>query len=128
VLIAGGVGPGFVLQTSAVLYDPCTGTFTATGPMIARGEVLRCGGAGERKGSGRGWRHDLTNLAAAEIYDPATGRFTATGSMRAWRYLHTITPLPDGIGAGGGSGPITTFPADRGALDPATGTSRSRDR
>lgn len=78
VLIAGGSGGS---TPSAELYDPSTGTFTATGDMLnARGghsaillanaKVLIVGGYGT--GS-------YPNLAAAELYDPATGSFAATG-------------------------------------------------
>ena len=87
VLIAGGSnGPNSDVGhlASAELYDPATGTFTATGSMtsqradhnavlLADGRVLLSGGTSDTSGSG--------GMGSAEIYDPRSGRFTATGSM-----------------------------------------------
>jgi hypothetical protein len=85
VLVAGGDSPGVdTAQTrTAEIYDPSTGTWSATGPMnfarsffsatlLADGRVLVAGGRTEPNGA-------LT--ASAEVYDPATGRWTMTGSM-----------------------------------------------
>ena len=99
VLVAGGssgtdVGPGDL--NSAEIYNPATGTFTATGTMIEGttlqtatvlkdGRVLIVGGEGVGSGS-----------ATAEIYDPSTGQFSATGSMPEGREGHTATLLRDG--------------------------------
>ena len=69
---------------SAELYDPTTGTFTATGPMVAArlyhtavllgsGKVLIISGAE--------WQsRDTTIDLRAELYDPANGIFAATGT------------------------------------------------
>ena len=98
VLIAGGYTTGccFVkAESSAELYDPSTGTFTATGSMstgrvyhsatlLPNGKVLIAGGAG---GSIR---------PSAEIYDPGTGKFSGTGEMTISRWDHTATLLNDG--------------------------------
>jgi hypothetical protein len=105
VLLAGGIdnaglGSGDSLAT-AELYDPNTGTFTATGSMASRranhsstalldGEVLVAGGLANITLEG-----SVTNTA--EIYDPNTGRFTATtGNLISGVFAHTATLLKDG--------------------------------
>jgi hypothetical protein len=84
VLIAGGFSAAGTSLASAELYDPSTGTFTATGDMIAargahaadllaNGKVLVAGGRTSFTGG--------VGVYSAELYDPSTGAFTATGSM-----------------------------------------------
>ncbi|MEV7028374.1 kelch repeat-containing protein, partial [Kitasatospora sp. NPDC093558] len=110
VLIAGGetspsAHPG--ITALAELYDPATGSWTATGSMttarlffpatlLPDGTVLVSGG--EDSGS--------NILASAEVYDPATGSWTATGSMNTARDNHTMTLLLSGkaLVAGGQTG------------------------
>jgi hypothetical protein len=90
VLITGGADsthPGSPVL-SAELFDPTTGTFTATGNMTTRqifasatlladGRVLITGGRVLDDGTGA-----FANLlGVAELYDPSTGTFTATGNM-----------------------------------------------
>ncbi len=101
VLIVGGIirqEGDFNRPTSAELYDPATGTFSATGSMtVARdyatatllldGRVLFAGGA-----SG----NPALPLASAELYDPRTGTFTATGSMTVDRDGAVAVLLQDG--------------------------------
>jgi hypothetical protein len=127
VLVAGGWGTSGLAVASAEIYDPATGTFTATGSMtlprvyaaaalLADGRVLVTGG--EAAGP----------LASAEVYDPATGTFTATGSMHVTRSYHSATRLANGsvlvagggAPAGGSSGWMATTSAE--VYDPATGT------
>src|SRR4051812_30879090 len=78
VLIAGGFGAGdyaAIRQPTAEIYDPFTGSFTATGNMnsargghtstlLKNGLVLIAGG-------------DNNVPSTAELYDPSTGVFTA---------------------------------------------------
>ncbi len=124
ILLSGGrVSSAIPLFTSAEIYDPATGVFTATGSMLSGrmehgaatlkdGRVLVMGGfAGTSQSS--------TNTA--EIYDPATGQWSATGNMNASRYRTTARLLPDGRvfvmntdGYGGGSSYGEVF-------DPQTG-------
>jgi Galactose oxidase, central domain/Kelch motif len=109
VLVSGGDGAdsGNVNPLdSAELYDPSSGTWTATGRMIQKrldytatllpsGKVLVVGG-GDEGGEA---------LNSAELYDPDGGSWTATGAMTQGRYGHTATLLANGklLVAGGAS-------------------------
>jgi hypothetical protein len=103
VLIVGGlVNNGLTASTaSAELYDPGTGTMTATGSLntsrgyhtatlLLNGMVLVAGG--ETIGGG-----GATVLSSVELYDPATGTFTSTGSLNTSRSFHTATLLANGM-------------------------------
>jgi N-acetylneuraminic acid mutarotase len=85
---------------SAELYDPVTGSWTATGSMgtarsghtatlLRDGKVLVAGGSND---------NDTLSyrLASAELYDPATGTWTPTHDMTEIRSSHTATLLGDG--------------------------------
>jgi hypothetical protein len=96
VLIAGG-GQAVALVSTAEIYDPAAGTFTATGSMttarvshtttlLSSGKVLICGGLDS---SGNA-------LSSCELYNPATGTFVASTSMSGQRLNHTATLLSDG--------------------------------
>jgi hypothetical protein len=126
VLVAGGVnGPGDQTATAiAELYDPASGTWTATGSLVTaryvhsatllpNGKVLVAGGFNDSSGY----------LASAELYDPASGIWTATGSLATARLLHTATLLPNGqvLVAGGSNGSSNRF-ASAELYDPASGT------
>jgi large repetitive protein len=110
VLVAGGGksvadknGSVFVVA-SAELYDPASGTWTATGSMVTPreghtatllpdGRVLVTGGLR----SSLKWNEQLvTSADSAELYDPASGTWTRTASMVAPREGHTATLLPAG--------------------------------
>lgn len=100
VLIAGGFkkGPdGFsqIYFRSAELFDPVTGSFTATGGMHAS----RCGHAATLLPNGKvlvtGGFGDEGLLSGAELYDPAAGTWTVLGRMHAPRAGHTATLLKD---------------------------------
>ena len=99
VLIAGGASsPNTLIPLAgAELYNPATGTFTATGSLNAaryrhtatllnNGTVLFAGG--EAGG--------FIVLASAELYDPATATFAATGTMNTARLYHKATLLNNG--------------------------------
>lgn len=109
VLIAGGArNIGFRAElSSAEIYDPSTGTFSATGSMTTQREghtatMLRDGRVLIVGGSDNG----IHTLDSAEIYDPASATFTRTGHLNQPRVAHTATPLHSGqvLIAGGGRG------------------------
>jgi WD40 repeat protein len=118
VLVAGGVN-NTAFPTTAELYDPVSGKFTATtgslttirfwatATLLKSGKVLLVGGKGAN-----------LEQATAELYDPSTQTFAATtGAMSTERAYHTATLLNDGTVlvtgglnlAGDGAGnPVTT--------------------
>jgi hypothetical protein len=106
VLIAGGgprINGGSYSLASAELYDPVTGTFSATGSMtverlfhtatlLNNGKVLIAGGIRLVVGAALS---DITFPTSAELYDPATGTFAPTGD-RNKRFADTATLLANG--------------------------------
>jgi hypothetical protein len=89
-------------DSSAELYDPTTGTWTATGSMLnprelerhgatllSDGKVLVTSGK-DSAGFGMDWW-----VASAELYDPGTGTWSATGNMVQGGRGSPLT-LPDG--------------------------------
>ena len=120
VLITGG-GDAEGSISSSELYDPVTGTFSATGSMAAarrfhtatllrNGKVLVVGGVAG------------TEHSSAELYDPAAGTFSPTGPMKFARSGHIAVLLPNGkvLVAGGYLGNIYYASAE--LYDPASGT------
>jgi hypothetical protein len=86
-----------VLHPTADVFDPATGQFTPTQPMVQgrqhatasllpNGRVLVAGGYDQHGDA----------MASAEVYDPATGMFQAAPSMSTPRAGHTATALADG--------------------------------
>jgi len=113
VLIAGGTTANqypdnpFRATNSSELYDPATGTSTATGfmtdaqagPIAVRlnnGLVLVAGGRNDGGGI----------LSRAELYDPASGQWTDTGYLNKERSSFAAVLLSDGkvLATGGYSG------------------------
>ena len=83
---------------AAELFDPATGTFSATGSMatphrngtatlLSDGSVLIAGGL---------VFGPLQTIDGAELYDPASGVFTVAATMNESRNGHTATRLLDG--------------------------------
>lgn len=111
------------LAAVAELFDPGTGTFTATGSLntprdfhtatlLQNGKVLIAGGLD----TNNAW------VGQAELYDPATGTFTATGTMVFPRHLHTATPLASGkVLFVGGEAAGAGLPPPPEIYDPDTG-------
>ena len=94
--MAGGSGTVGQL-TSAELYNPTTGTFTATGNLntaryehaamlLNNGTVLVAGGSNSLS----------PPLTSAELYNPTTGTFSVTGNLNAGRYSQSAVLLTDG--------------------------------
>jgi N-acetylneuraminic acid mutarotase len=103
VLVAGGFHEELVngsyqrtYLNTAELYDPVSGTWSATGSLAAarsehsatllrNGQVLVVAGV-----------NGSTTLQTAQLYDPVTGTWHTTGSLAATRADHTATLLPNG--------------------------------
>ncbi len=82
----------------AELYDPATGTWTATGPMVGDSP----GGAPTVLRDGRVL---VVGGDRPQVYDPASGTWTATGKMNDQGYHTTTALLSDGkVLVAGGSG------------------------
>ncbi len=129
VLVVGGVSEAangdYYAAASAEVYDPATGTWSATGSMsqarrfhtmtlLPNGKVLVTGGSSLTP-------TQYIYFASAELYDPATGTWSATGSMSAIRSNHAATLLPNGKVLVTGSN-MASAAASAEVYDPATGT------
>jgi len=103
VLLAGGWRlPSGYSVNAAELYDPSSGTFTATSAamlsdrqsftatLLPNGKVLIAGGTANGGLLGR------TPVNTTELFDPESGTFTANASMTSPRANHTATLLPNG--------------------------------
>ena len=128
VLVAGGISDesgGEV--TSAELYDPATGQFSATGAMATPREehtatwldpALAKGGlAGKVLIAGGGDPTSPTDTA--EVFDPQTGSFSPVGAMTTRRTLHVAALLSNGdVLIAGGQSAETSFPITAELFDP----------
>lgn len=132
VLIAGGYNFGnsnsLPTLSSAEIYDPTSGTFSATGSLVTSrtghsatllpsGKVLVAGGASTTDG------YMYFTLASAELYDPAARTFSATGSLNTARtapatLLNNGQVLVTGGSSLGAGGPF----ASAEIYDPTAGT------
>jgi hypothetical protein len=130
VLVAGGhfySSSGDIYRDDAILYDPASGNWSATGNLLQRrahhtatllrdGLVLVAGG----------FDASSNVLASAELYNSGTGTWSATGNLTHPRQYHTATLLYNGkvLVAGGSDRAAANFaPLGSAELyDPDTGT------
>ena len=95
-MLAAGGNNGNADFVTAELYDPASGTWTATGSLaigrgflhtatlLPNGKVMVAGGGSVPAGT------------SAELYDPASGTWATTGNLATERDFHTATLLPNG--------------------------------
>ena len=125
VLVAGGLdSSSHTVLSSAEMYDPATGTFSAAGTMssararfvliaLPSGQALALGGVND---SG-------APLATADLYDPASGTWLPTGTMVSARADFGAVLLVDGrVLVVGGDSSGTAYDATTGVLSGGTGS------
>jgi hypothetical protein len=126
------MGTAGAALATAELFDPGTGTWSATGPLryarynpstvaLADGRVLVVGSSSFTS-SGSGVKVDGHAFNTAEIYDPAAGRFTLAGTLppvdrAALKKQATkgANPMPDDDGELSGVGSLVAL-RDGGAV------------
>jgi hypothetical protein len=117
-------GAASIFYETADIYDPATGTWTATGSLTTGGRALHTATAlpdGRILIAG-GWNGSAA-LSSAEIYNPVTGTFSATGSMTTARANHRQRILFDGrVLITGGFDSSGTPLASAEIYNPAAGT------
>jgi hypothetical protein len=129
VLAAGGtISPKFVaVLSTAELYDPSAGTWSATGSMydgrvrptatlLTNGNVLVVGGDD--------WSKPLDLVPSAEIYETNQGQWIRVASPSLARFRHTATLLKDGrvLITGGDDYSVASRALPAEIYDPAHGT------
>jgi hypothetical protein len=135
VLFASGVEPGWDPPPDAAeRYDPATGTWEPTGPLLtpryassravllASGKVLLVGGAT--------FPLDLWGslTATAELYDPVKDAWAGTGALSTARSTFALTALPTGevlLAGGRVSSYYLSATAEAELYSPSSGTWRT---
>jgi hypothetical protein len=98
VLVTGGEDDnGSSASAGAELFDPTTGTWTATRKMFERrrGQVATLLSDGRVLVTG-GWDYSSEPARFGELFDPKTETWTKTSPMTRWRYAPEATMLADG--------------------------------
>ena len=105
--MAGGEDVNEISTSKAELYNPATGTYTATGNMPSNRQeqvaVLLPSGSVLVVGGNNVTANNAIPLATCVTYNPATGKWAAASTMNNARADHTATLLHNGhVLAGGG--------------------------
>lgn len=119
VLVMGAGSEGDGRPTTALVYDPTTGSSTSVGPFASPSEPESISAA-VRLRDGRVF---VTGSGAPQIFDPATNEFTAVGPMVAFRTDPALALLQDGrvlVASGLDTGGEWLLSAE--LFDPATRT------
>jgi hypothetical protein len=121
VLVMGGSNSSGALS-SAELYNPATGKFTATGDMGAARTLFTATPLPNGQALVTGGEVGGAVTSSAELFNPATGAFSSTGSMTVPRERGTATLLQNGrvLVAGGDNSSGDLSSAE--LYNPATGT------
>lgn len=127
-LIAGGADISNNDYASAELYDPATGSWSATGDLNTprRGAtltLLKDGRAFIAAGA-RGLPDGNRFLASCELYDPTKGTWTLTGNMAVAREnsQRAVRLLDGRVLVAGGEGPWYVYGDTAELYDPTTGS------
>ena len=114
---------------TAELYDPASGTWSATGTMTnARRlhSMMQLGTSSNGTTSGKvlvaGGINGTTSTNSSELFSPSAGTWIVAGNLDVARHSHTATLLADGrvLAAGGLNGTTTLTTAS--LYNPASGT------
>jgi hypothetical protein len=120
VLIAGGASARI-----AELYDPTSGTFSATAGLMTAarsGHIATLLGNGKVLIAGGNLGVSADQPSTGEVYDPSTETFTSAGIETGFRYDFTAAHLPSGavLLVGGSDGSTASSTAE--VFDPIAGT------
>lgn len=95
VLIAGGRSNA-VVNNTAELFDPLTGTFAPAGTMTVARAFHTATLLNDSRVLLTGGNNGAVATNTAELYDSATGVFSGTGSMAVARDTHAAMLMPNG--------------------------------
>ncbi|MEJ8859541.1 putative Ig domain-containing protein [Variovorax robiniae] len=98
VLVMGGssTADGRGGLATAELYDPATGTWSATGTLGAGRTAFSATALPDGRVLVVGGNNGSVNLPSAELYDPTANAWASTGTLSRERSKHSATLLADG--------------------------------